>query len=71
MHDDGNTFADYETIAKAFRHAAENGAKVISCSWGCYFCPGDETLNEAIQDVTDPTRMGYSCSVFFSSGNLS
>jgi len=69
VHDNGETFADYEKIASAFRKAAESGANVISCSWGCYFCAENETLNDAIKDVTDPSRMGYACSIFFAAGN--
>jgi len=68
VEDDGETFADFETIARAFRLAAESGANVISCSWGCMFCES-YVLNDAIKDVTDPIRMGYSCSVFFAAGN--
>ncbi|MCP4705026.1 MAG: S8 family serine peptidase [candidate division Zixibacteria bacterium] len=68
-HDNGN-YGNFDIMAQAMREAAQRGANIISCSWGCTFCAPADVLNDAIKDVTDPTRMGYSCSVFFASGNM-
>ncbi|MEW6052087.1 MAG: S8 family serine peptidase [Candidatus Zixiibacteriota bacterium] len=59
-----------EEIAPAIIWAYENGADILSNSWG--LPPGymdDQTLNEALQEANTMGRFGRGCPVIFSSGN--
>jgi subtilisin family serine protease len=69
--------------ASAFKWAADNGADIISCSWGpadgTWFDPSDPTHNQfvalptstrlAIDNVTTNGRGGKGCVVLFAAGN--
>ena len=69
--------------AKAFEWAANNGADIISCSWGppdgAWFEPGDPAHNAnvplpastklAIDFATEQGRSGKGCVVLFAAGN--
>ena len=69
-----NIFAGQETnqdIANAISWAADNGADVISNSWGypnsCTFSVA--SLNSAISDAATNGRGGKGCVIVFASGN--
>mgnify|MGYP001218621055 CR=1 FL=1 len=55
------------SLVYAFRYAAENGADVISNSWGGYV--NQPTLNSAIKYALQSGRNGKGCVVVFSAGN--
>lgn len=52
----------------AIRHAANNGAAVITNSWGSR-APLDTTTRRAIEHATDNGRGGKGCVIFFAAGN--
>ena len=65
---------DEAVIARAFRHAADRGAHVISCSWG----PADGTgvyeplpliVGAAIDRAVERGRRGRGCVICFAAGN--
>lgn len=63
-------FITEEDIATAIRWAANNGANILSNSWGGDFSM--PTIHSAIIDVTEPDgigREGKGCVVLFASGN--
>lgn len=70
--DDQGYYPQTDSImAEALIYAAQNGAKVISNSWGAYFYGPTDWMTEALNYVTDPSIAGYSCAVFFAAGNNS
>jgi PKD repeat protein len=58
-------------IAQAFYFAEQNGAQVISNSWGPAYpgTPTPDAIGAAIEDVSLNGRGGRGCLVMFSSGN--
>ena len=66
----GDGFITEEEIATAIRWAANNGADILSNSWGAYMAL--PVIHSAIQDVTEPGGMGREgkgCIVMASAGN--
>lgn len=64
---DGSGIVPKPTIAIAIDYAVENGADVISCSWGGG--SGDADLTDAIRNARNEGRNGKGCVVVFASGN--
>jgi subtilisin family serine protease len=56
-------------LAAALVLAAQKGANIISNSWGCQMCGPTDEMTVALNNITDPRLMGFSCSVFFAAGN--
>ena len=67
--DDNNNCGYEYQLADAIVFGAQRGANIMSNSWGCYGCTPTDDMTYALNCVTDPTMMGYSCSIFFSAGN--
>ena len=56
-----------ENIISGFLHALDNGADIISCSWGGG--SPSPTMKDIIDDLANNGRNGLGCIVVFSSGN--
>ncbi len=56
-------------LANATNLAANNGASVLSCSWGAPATTNSPILNDAITDALQNGRNGLGCVVVFSTGN--
>ncbi|MFH2037696.1 MAG: S8 family serine peptidase, partial [Candidatus Zixiibacteriota bacterium] len=69
--DDNDNWAGPEEMGGALIRAAQEGANVISCSWGDHTGTGWPAVTKALDTITNPAYMGYSCAVFFASGNSS
>lgn len=54
---------------EAIRWAANNGADILSCSWGGDDPIGGFTVESAIQYATTNGRNGLGCTIVFSTGN--
>lgn len=64
---DTGTYAGDLDVAAAILYAANNGAHVLSCSWGGG--PPSDSIISAIKEARNEGRNGKGCIVVFSSGN--
>ena len=59
----------YEDACHAFKHAIDNGADVISCSWGGSITNCQTGLNHQINRAFTEGRNGKGCVIAFAAGN--
>ncbi|MFH1700816.1 MAG: S8 family serine peptidase [Candidatus Zixiibacteriota bacterium] len=56
-------------IAEAINFAWQNGAEILSCSWGRAVCLGDAPIDLAIRAAYYEGRDSLGCAIIFASGN--
>lgn len=67
---DGGAGVFSATLAQAITWAWQNGADILSNSWGYGFlCPGYDNVTDAINSATQLGRNGKGCPAIFASGN--
>lgn len=67
---DGTTFS-WDSLERVFKFCMDNGADVISCSWGGLSFPmGRDPMHDIVlQEITTKGRNGKGCPVLFAAGN--